>query len=206
MRRRPWSATRPISTRAERDFERFKSLHADGIAADADFNKAQYALDVARANVKSAHASLARARRNLGYATITAPVSGTVIERDVDVGQTVAASFSSPRLFRIANDLTEMQILASVDESDIGQIQEGQTARFTVKAYPDETFQGTVRQVRLQSTTEENVVNYTVVIDVDNPDGKLLPGMTATVEFLVAKAEDVLKVPTRPCASDPARR
>ena len=180
---------------AERDFERFKSLHADGIAADADFNKAQYTLDVARANVKSARASLDRARRNLGYATITAPVSGTVIERDVDVGQTVAASFSSPRLFRIANDLSEMQILASVDESDIGLIKEGQTSRFTVKAYPDDTFQGTVRQVRLQSTTEENVVNYTVVIDVSNRDGRLLPGMTATVEFLVARAEDVLKVP-----------
>ena len=180
---------------AERDFTRFQSLHEQGIAADADFNNAQYQLEVAKASMKSAEASLDRARRNLSFATIMAPVDGTVVERDVDVGQTVAASFSSPRLFTIANDLSEMQILASVDESDIGQIKEGQTVRFTVKAYPDERFNGTVKQVRLQSTTDQNVVSYTVVVNVKNPDGRLLPGMTATVEFLVASATDVLKVP-----------
>ncbi len=180
---------------AERDFTRFQSLHQQGIAADADFNSAQYQLEVAKASMKSAEASLDRARRNLSFATIMAPVDGTVVERDVDVGQTVAASFSSPRLFTIANDLSEMQILASVDESDIGQIKEGQTVRFTVKAYPDERFNGTVKQVRLQSTTDQNVVSYTVVVNVKNPDGRLLPGMTATVEFLVASATDVLKVP-----------
>ncbi|MCU0291475.1 MAG: efflux RND transporter periplasmic adaptor subunit [Thermoanaerobaculaceae bacterium] len=179
---------------AERDFERIKTLHQQGISADADFNTAQYNLDVARASVKSANASLERARQNLAYATITAPVSGTVVERDVDVGQTVAASLSAPKLFLIANDLSEMQILASVDESDIGQIREGQSVRFTVKAYQDRKFTGTVKQVRLQSTVEQNVVNYTVVVAVSNPDGKLLPGMTATVEFVVASARDVLKV------------
>lgn len=179
---------------AERDFERISSLYRQGISAVADFNKAQYALDVARAQVKSAEASLARARQNLAYATITAPVSGIVVERAVDVGQTVAASLSAPRLFTIANDLSEMQILAPVDESDIGQIKEGQKVRFTVKAYPERRFEGVVKQVRLQSTIEQNIVNYTVVIAVANPDGTLLPGMTATVEFVVASAEAVLKV------------
>lgn len=180
---------------AQRDFERIATLHAQGISPDADFNKVQHNLDVAAAGVKSAEASLARARQNLAYATITAPVSGIVVERDVDVGQTVAASLAAPKLFLIANDLSQMQILASVDESDIGQIQEGQDARFTVKAYGERTFSGRVRQVRLQSNIEQNVVNYTVVIDVENPDSLLLPGMTATVEFLVSTAADVLKVP-----------
>ena len=180
---------------AERDYERISTLHAQGISADADFNKVQHTLDVAAAGVKSAEASLARARQNLAYATITAPVSGIVVERDVDVGQTVASSLAAPKLFLIANDLSQMQILASVDESDIGQIQEDQEVRFTVKAYGERTFSGRVRQVRLQSSIEQNVVNYTVVVDVANPQGLLLPGMTATVEFLVSTAEDVLKVP-----------
>lgn len=179
---------------AERDYERISSLYQQGISAVADFNKAQYSLDVARAQVKSAEASLARAQQNLAYATITAPVSGIVVERAVDVGQTVAASLSAPRLFTIANDLSEMQILAPVDESDIGQIKEGQQVRFTVKTYPERKFEGVVKQVRLQSTIDQNIVNYTVVIGVRNPDGKLLPGMTATVEFVIASAENVLKV------------
>jgi HlyD family secretion protein len=179
---------------AERDLDRITSLYNQGISAVADFHKAQYTYDLARASVKSSEASLERARRNLAFATITAPVSGIVVERAVDVGQTVAASMSTPRLFTIANDLSEMQILSAVDESDIGQIKEGQAVRFTVKTYPERTFNATVRQVRLQSTTDQNIVNYTVVIAVRNPDGKLLPGMTATVEFVVASVADVLKV------------
>jgi HlyD family secretion protein len=179
---------------AERDLERITSLYQQGVLSVADYNKAQYNHDVARAQIKSAEASLARARQNLAYATITAPVSGIVVERAVDVGQTVAASLAAPKLFTIANDLSEMQILAPVDESDIGQIKEGQAVRFTVKTYPDRTFTGVVKQVRLQSTIEQNIVNYTVVISVKNEDGKLLPGMTATVEFVVASAADVLKV------------
>jgi len=181
-------------SQAERDLERITSLYQQGVSSVADYNKAQYNHDVARAQVKSAEASLARARQNLAYATITAPVSGIVVERAVDVGQTVAASLAAPRLFTIANDLSEMQILSPVDESDIGQIKEGQAVRFTVKTYPDRTFTGVVKQVRLQSTIEQNIVNYTVVISVKNDDGKLLPGMTATVEFVVASATDVLKV------------
>jgi HlyD family secretion protein len=179
----------------ETEFERVRSLHEGALAADTELNLAQYNLDVARASEESAEVSLDRAARNVEYATIRAPITGTVIERNVDVGQTVAASFSAPQLFLIADDLSRMQILASVDESDIGQIREGQTARFTVQAYPDSAFTGTVRQVRMQSTTLENVVNYSVVVDVANPERKLLPGMTATVDFIVGVAKDVTKVP-----------
>lgn len=180
---------------ARRDLERLTATHAQGITSDSDFNKAQYNLDVATAGVKSASVAVSRARQNLGYATIRAPVSGTVVERDVDVGQTVAASLSAPKLFLIANDLSEMQILASVDESDIGRVKAGQPVRFTVKAYAGRTFPGTVSQVRLQSATEQNVVSYTVVVAVKNPAGLLLPGMTATVEFVTATAKGILKVP-----------
>ncbi|HUQ81655.1 MAG TPA: efflux RND transporter periplasmic adaptor subunit, partial [Gemmatimonadaceae bacterium] len=126
---------------------------------------------------------------------IYAPIDGVVVERNVDVGQTVAASLSAPQLFLIANNLSQMQILASVDESDIGLIHEGQDVRFTVQAYASQTFTGKVRQVRLQSATTENVVNYTVVVSVANPKGTLLPGMTATVEFLTGSAQNALIVP-----------
>jgi HlyD family secretion protein len=145
--------------------------------------------------VKSAQVALDRARKNLGYTEIYAPIDGVVVQRNVDVGQTVAASLSAPQLFLIANDLSQMQILANVDESDIGQIHEGQDVRFTVQAYANQTFTGKVRQVRLQSATTENVVNYTVVVTVDNPKGTLLPGMTATVEFLTGSADNALIVP-----------
>ena len=180
---------------AEREFDRIDGLFREKIVAEQELNTVQYNLDVARAGVKSAEVALEKARQNLAYATIYAPISSTVIERNVEPGQTVASSLSTPQLFLIADDLAKMQILASVDESDIGRISEGQTGRFTVQAYPDDTFEGTVRQVRLQSSIEENVVNYTVVVDVDNPDGILLPGMTATVDFLVESATDVLTVP-----------
>ena len=179
---------------AERDFERINNLFEKQFVTEVEFNTAKYNLDVAKANTKSAQISLDRARQNLSYATIYAPISGTVIERNVEVGQTVAASLSAPQLFLIANDLSRLQILASVDESDIGSIKEGQEVRFTVQAYPEDTFVGTVRQVRLQSSMQENVVNYTVVVDVNNDDGRLLPGMTATLDFLIETASDVLMV------------
>ena len=136
-----------------------------------------------------------RARQNLAYTEIFAPIDGIVVERNVDVGQTVVASMSTPQLFLIANDLSQMQILASVDESDIGAIHEGQDVRFSVQAYPNQQFDGQVKQVRLQSKTTENVVNYTVVVLVPNKSGKLLPGMTATLEFLTGTATDALLVP-----------
>jgi HlyD family secretion protein len=180
--------------RAERDHARMSSLFDEELVSQSELDATENVLAVARASAESAAVGVVRARQNLAYATITSPISGTVIQRTVDVGQTVAASLAAPELFLIAADLTKMQILAAVDESDIGLIREGQAAQFTVQAYPDETFAGTVRQVRLQSSTQENVVNYTVVIDVDNPELRLLPGMTATVEFVVASAEDVLKI------------
>lgn len=200
-----WSAVRDAESnlernqaqlrQAQRELDRLEPLYDQQFVTEVDYSRAQYDLDIAKAVTKSAEISLDRARQNLSYATIIAPISGTVIERNVDVGQTVAASFSAPQLFLIADDLSRMEILASVDESDIGHILEGQSARFTVQAYPDETFTGLVRQVRLQSTVQENVVNYTVVIDVENPDGRLLPGMTATVDFLIESATNVLKLP-----------
>ena len=179
---------------AQRTYERQNTLAQQNMLPEADLDQALYELESARASLTSSQINLERAQRNLSYATISAPISGTVIERNVDVGQTVAASFSAPQLFLIANDLAQMHILASVDESDIGQIHEGQAARFTVQAYPDASFNGTVDQVRLQYATEENVVNYSVVINVDNSDGRLLPGMTATVEFITQTSTNVLKV------------
>jgi multidrug efflux pump subunit AcrA (membrane-fusion protein) len=145
--------------------------------------------------MKSARASLDRAKINLEYATIYAPISGVVINRAVNVGQTVAASFSSPTLYTIANDLSKMQVLTTVDESDIGRISIGQQATFTVDAYPDQNFRGLVSQIRLAPVSIQNVVNYTVVIDVNNAQLKLMPGMTANVKVLVADMHDVLKVP-----------
>ena len=182
-------------TAARRDYERNKQLHDAKIITDVEFNASQSTFEVANANFKSAQIALQRARQNLSYTTISAPIDGVVVERNVDVGQTVAASLSAPQLFLIANDLSHMQILASVDESDIGLIADGQPVTFTVQSYPNESFTGTVSQVRLQSKTQDNVVNYTVVVTVENPKGKLLPGMTATVQFLTASANDVLTVP-----------
>jgi HlyD family secretion protein len=180
---------------AQREFDRNRQLFERKVLTEIEFNNAKYALAVARANVKSAQVTLERARQNLAYTEIYAPIDGIVVERNVNVGQTVAASLNTPQLFLIANDLAQMQILASVDESDIGMIRRQQPVRFTVQAYPNDTFSGTVQQVRLQSTTQENVVNYTVVVGVQNPQGKLLPGMTATVEFITGSAKNVLVVP-----------
>jgi HlyD family secretion protein len=181
--------------RARLEFERNLRLHEKKVVTDAELSNVRYQLQLAEAGLRSAQVAYDRAVRNLQYTEIYSPIDGIVVERNVDVGQTVAASLSAPQLFLIAQDLTEMQILASVDESDIGLIHEGQEVHFTVQAYPDETFAGTVKQVRLQSTTQENVVTYTVVVSVENPDGRLLPGMTATVEFVTGSAEDVLLVP-----------
>ncbi|HEX8410159.1 MAG TPA: efflux RND transporter periplasmic adaptor subunit [Thermoanaerobaculia bacterium] len=179
---------------AQRDANRSGELMSAGLVARSEYETADSSLDVARANVKSAQVALDRARRNLEYTNIYAPIDGVVVERNVDDGQTVAASLSAPQLFLIANDLTNMQILASVGESDIASIKEGQKVKFTVQALPRRTFEGVVRQVRLQSATSENVVNYTVVVAVENKDKLLLPGMTARVDFLTNSAADVLKV------------
>jgi HlyD family secretion protein len=180
---------------AESDYTRSKQLFDAGAMTESEFTPAQANFAIQKANVKSARIALERARQNLAYTSIYAPLDGVIVERNVDVGQTVAASFSAPQLFLIANDLAEMRILALVDESDISAIRRGQPVQFTVQAYPDQTFTGTVQQVRLQSKTEDNVVSYTTVVAVKNRGGKLLPGMTATVQFLTGDAENVLVVP-----------
>ncbi|MFN2567450.1 MAG: efflux RND transporter periplasmic adaptor subunit [Gemmatimonadaceae bacterium] len=180
---------------AQAEYQRNKQLFDAKIVTASEYGAVESNFAVQQANVKSARIALERAQKNLSYTAIYAPIDGVIVERNVDVGQTVAASLSAPQLFLIANDLSQMQILASVSESDIGAINEGQQVKFTVQPHPNQTFTGSVRQVRLQSTTQDNVVNYTAVIAVSNPDGKLLPGMTATVQFLTGSANDVLTVP-----------
>ena len=181
---------------AKQEYDRNEQLYGAKIVTAAEWNVVQSNYAVAKANVQSAQISLQRARQNLAYTSIHAPIDGVVVERNVDVGQTVAASLSAPQLFLIANDLSQMEILASVDESDIGSIREGQPVTFTVQSFPNREFTGTVKQVRLQSATTDNVVSYTAVVTVSNPEGRLLPGMTATVKFETAVAENVLTVPT----------
>ena len=185
-----------VVTQTRLEYERSKKLHEQQIATDAEFNVAQSNYSVARANQTSAQISLQKARQNLAYTNIYSPIDGVVVERAMDVGQTVAASLSAPKLFVIANDLSRMQILASVDESDIGKIVAGQPVTFTVQSFPDRQFTGTVEQVRLNSTTLNNVVSYTAVVSVANEDGKLLPGMTASVKLVTASADSVLTVPS----------
>jgi HlyD family secretion protein len=182
------------SLQASRDQSRNKELAASGLVALSAVEQTESTYSVARATVKSAQVALDRAKQNLSYTNIYAPIDGVVVERNVSDGQTVAASLSAPQLFLIAGDLSHMQILALVSESDIEQIKVGQAVRFTVQALPGQTFNGSVQQVRLQSQTADNVVNYTVVVDVANPDGKLLPGMTARADFLVKSASKVLRV------------
>ncbi len=175
--------------------KRTKDLFDKGLAAQADLDQATADFESAKANLISAQAELDRAKINLAYARIVSPITGVVVNRNVDVGQTVAASFNTPTLFTIADDLTKMQVQASIDEADIGQIHTGQKAQFTVDAYPSRQYAGTVSQIRLQPTTVQNVVTYTVMIDVDNPDLSLLPGMTANITVSVQQAHDVFKVP-----------
>jgi HlyD family secretion protein len=185
---------RAQALQASRDEARNRQLANDGLIATIALEQSQSSSVVAGADVRSAQVAVDRARQNLAYTNIYAPIDGVVVDRNVNKGQTVAASLSAPQLFLIANDLSQMQILAQVGESDIAQIKEGQPAQFTVQALPGQTFKGTVQQVRLQSATTDNVVNYTVVVSVSNPENKLLPGMTARVNFLTNSANNVLKV------------
>ena len=179
---------------SKRNLDREKVLIDRGLDSQINYDAALTTNESNEANLKSAEAALDRAKINLAYATIYAPIDGVVINRAVNIGQTVAASFSSPTLFTIANDLKKMQVQTTVDESDVGRISIGQQATFTVDAYSDETFSGTVSQIRLAPQSIQNVVNYIVIIDVQNDQLKLMPGMTANVKILVASASNVLKV------------
>lgn len=176
-------------------FERDQSLYDKKYMSELDFVTSKSNYMTAKANLTSAQTSLAQSKTNLGYAFIYSPINGKIINRNVEEGQTVAASLSAPTLFTIAEDLSKMQILADVDESDIGQIKVGQEAKFTVQAYPDKQFTGKVVQIRLGSTVVSNVVNYVVVVNADNNDGQLLPGMTATIDFYVQERNNVLMIP-----------
>jgi len=176
-------------------FERYQALLDKKLIAQADYDQVKYNYSTARANLKTAQAGYDKAVVNLNYAYITSPILGVVLNRAVDQGQTVASSFSTPNLFTVANDLTQMHVEAAVDEADIGQVKNGQPVDFTVDAFPTEIFKGSVRQIRLQPTVTSNVVTYTVIVNAPNPDKKLMPGMTANITVLVQKVDSVLIVP-----------
>jgi HlyD family secretion protein len=180
---------------AEDTRKRSQALFDRDLISQSELDQAVADARVANANLASAKAQVDRARINLRYATIVSPIDGTVLSRAVDVGQTVAASFNTPTLFTIANDLRQMQVQASVDEADIGKVRMGQSASFTVDAYPDTNFVGEVSQIRLNPVVNQNVVSYDVLISVPNPNLRLMPGMTANLSIAVARKEDVLQVP-----------
>lgn len=176
-------------------YERYLVLIDKKLVAQADFDQVKYNYDKAMANLKTAQAGYDKAKVNLSYASIYSPIVGVVLNRAVDQGQTVAASFSTPNLFTIGNDLSQMQVQAAVDETDIGQVRQGQPVSFTVSAYPNEIFEGDVRQIRLQPVVTSNVVTYTVIVDAPNPEFKLMPGMTANITVEVQKLDSVLVIP-----------
>ena len=178
-------------------YERFKALIDKKLVAQADYDQVKYNYDKARSNLKTAQAGYDKAIVNLNYASIYSPIVGIVLNRAVDQGQTVAASFNTPNLFTIGNDLTLMQVQANVDEADIGQVKMDQPVDFTVDAFPNETFKGSVRQIRLQPVVTSNVVTYTVIVNAPNPEKKLMPGMTANITVLVQKVDSVEVIPAK---------
>lgn len=177
------------------NYDRQKTLHEKGHISDNDFELASLSYKQAQATYSQRIQSVKTARTNLGYATITSPIDGIILTRAVEEGQTVASSFSTPTLFTIAKDLTDMRVIADIDEADIGGVHEGQRVTFTVDAFPDDVFEGRVTQVRQEATTESNVVTYEVVISAPNPDLKLKPGLTANVTIITKEVKDVLAVP-----------
>jgi len=179
------------------NYERYEQLIRKKLIAQTDFDQVEYNYKSARASLNSAKASYAKNKTNLDYAYIYSPIDGIVLERDVEEGETVAASFETPTLFTIANDLTQMKIEADVDEADIGQVKMDQRVEFTVDAFPDKTFDGKVTEIRMNPAEDESVVTYTVVIDAPNPDKILMPGMTASAVFYVTEKKDIVVVPNK---------
>ena len=177
---------------AQKNFDRVKALYEKKAATQEEYDQAETNLEQAKNQLITAQSDYERARTNLKYAEIYSPIDGVILSKAVEEGQTVASSFSTPTLFTIAKNLTDMQLEAKVDEADIGLVKEGQQVRFTVDAFPGETFQGNVRQIRLVPTVTSNVVTYTVIIDAPNENGKLYPGMTANITILVEKEEGVV--------------
>lgn len=187
----------------QKEFNRTKALYEKELISEADYDAAYYQFETSKNAYNQAQASITKVKRNLSYATITSPIDGVVISRAVEEGQTVAAGFETPTLFTIAKDLTKMQIIANVDEADIGQVLEGQRVEFSVDAYPDDIFEGTVFQVRLEAKTESNVVTYEVVIKADNPDLKLKPGLTANITIYTEEKLGVIAVPGKALKFNP---
>ena len=195
----------------KKNYERSRGLHEKALISDTDYEQSLYNYEKAKSSFESSQASLAKAERNLSYATITSPIDGVVISRDVEEGQTVASGFETPTLFTIAADLTQMQVVADVDEADIGGVEEGQQATFTVDAYPNDVFEGTVTQIRLgdasstsTSSTSTTVVTYEVVISAHNPDLKLKPRLTANITIYTLDKQGVLSVPAKALRFTPA--
>ena len=179
------------------NFTRYQTLYSKGLISANDFENARLSYQQAQQQVNTAKESVRRAQTNLGYATITSPIDGVVLSKSVEEGQTVAASFNTPELFTIAKDLTDMRVIADIDEADIGGVKEGQRVSFTVDAFPDDKFDGEVTQVRQQATTESNVVTYEVVISAPNKDLKLKPGLTANVTIFTLEKNNVLAAPAK---------
>lgn len=187
------------------NFKRYAALYKKGLVSADEYESARLSYEQAREQVASAREEVQRAQTNLGYATITSPINGVVLSKEVEEGQTVAASFSTPELFKIAQDLTDMQVVADVDEADIGNVKKGERVTFTVDAYPDDTFEGTVRQVRQEATTTNNVVTYEVVIGASNADLKLKPGLTADVTIYTSEKPNVLSVSNKALRFTPTK-
>jgi HlyD family secretion protein len=187
----------------KKNYERYKTLYEKQLVSTSDFESAQYNYEKAKNDYNESLNNYRIAHTNLSYAKIYSPIDGVVLSREVEVGQTVAASFSTPTLFIIANDLTKMRVIADVDEADIGNVIKGQRASFTVDTYPDEEFQGEVTEVRQSATTTNNVVTYEVVINAPNPDLKLKPGLTATVSIFTIEKNNVLTIPTEALSFTP---
>lgn len=178
-------------TLAQQQFDRIKALYDNKAATQESYESAVNSLNLAKNQLKTAQSELSRAQTNLSYATIYSPIDGVIMDKAVEEGQTVASSFSTPTLFTIANDLTQMQVEASVDEADIGEVKAGQPVTFTVDAFPDDVFSGSVKEVRINPTVTSNVVTYTVIINAPNPESKLFPGMTANVVITTKKEAGV---------------
>lgn len=181
----------------QKNYDRIHKLHDSKVVSDTDYEEALYNLNNAKGVTEQRKSDLTRAKTNLSYASIYSPIDGVVISKSVEEGQTVAASYSTPTLFTIAQDLKQMQVEANVDEADIGQVKEGQRVSFTVDAYPNDEFSGTVSQVRLEPIEESNVITYTVIIDASNADGKLKPGLTASISIFTFELNNVLTVETQ---------
>ncbi len=190
---------------AESTLKRNQDLVAKGFISPATLEQNQKELDVAKSQVAQVRSQLDREKTNLEYTVIRSPINGTIIDRKVDVGQTVAASFNTPTLFQIAKDLEKMQIDTSVAEADVGRLRDAMPVRFTVDAFPDRDFQGKIRMVRLNPTIQQNVVTYNVIVDVSNDEGVLKPGMTAQVSMVVATKNDVVRIPNAALRFKPPR-